>query len=96
MFRQQFFLKSRGDLLGKIVRNFKRKSKKVNGDNDLNEEADEAVMLQKVYSKLEQIRSEQDQLETMVDVLEQKSEKIDLYTQNFFTTFYQKYIQTLN
>lgn len=88
MFRHAFFLKGRPDLLNKIVRNFKKTGKQIFVCNDA--DAVDMGLLQKVYSSLERIRTEQLKLESMVDVLEHKTEQIDLYTQNVFDSFYQR------
>jgi len=53
------------------------------------EELDPEV-LQKVYSNLERIRTEQLKLESMVDILEHKNKDIDLYAQNLLDNFYKR------
>ena len=90
IFKQPFFLKGRSDLLNKIVRNMKKVAKVVLTNNESNNEELDPEVLQKLYTNLEGIRTEQLKLESMVDVLEHKNKDIDLYTQSLLDNFYKR------
>lgn len=74
-------MKGRSDTLDKIVRNFKRKSAKMRLEYE-EEKMTDGNSLQRIYNNLQKIHKDQSKLELMVDVLEDKSEKIDLFTKD--------------